>query len=164
MSYGGNGSGVKFSHVLLAICLIGIVFAGTTVGKWAQKCCDIGELFRRCPAALVNPTGTAGPRTPTATRDYVAEAKAAYLRAADDACRQWTSQGPMGEVPREHNAFAAWLRKVINLRQSMVGAWAPVPTPSAISIDVTAIFNDATVMTASGGLSTREADARVGPR
>jgi hypothetical protein len=142
MSDDGNGSGVKFSHVLLVICLIGIVFAGTTVGKWAKIACEIGERFHRCPVSLANP-GATGPRTPTATRDYLAEAKAAYLRAADDACRQWTSQGPVGEAPRDHNGFAAWLRKIISLRRSMMGAWASVPTPSAISIDITAIFNDA---------------------
>jgi hypothetical protein len=47
MSDGRNGSGVKFSHVLLAICLIGIVFAGTTVGKWAKIGCEIGGKHSR---------------------------------------------------------------------------------------------------------------------
>jgi hypothetical protein len=135
-----NGSGIKFSYVVTVVCVLAIVFAGTAFGKWMKAGCEIGELFRKCPAALVNPSGTVGPRAPGATYDYVVEARAAYLRAADGACQRWTSQGPTGEAPRSHSGFAAWLRKVISLRRGMVGAWRTVATPQAIYDQIQVIF------------------------
>ncbi|GGU25131.1 hypothetical protein [Lentzea flava] len=85
-----------------------------------------------------------GPSTtaPQPTRDYAAEARAAYLRDAEAACGRWVAQAPRGPSPNEARAWMQWAGNEIQLRKGMHADWQQVPAPEAIRHEVHSIMTD----------------------